>query len=269
MTDQTERVLANIDDAIEGYVTNDYDVSADAMRWTPEPADEEETTPESQPRISSQWMEPLFALAWLARQEPQCSVAELEAWYAEAQRLADDSLEFALTPTRISPPRQFPPCINCGGPVQAFTVTDELHPWGRRISFEPCGCDLRVTASQMLAAPGTAGEGFDRTGARLAALFRESVVDREAARRSVVAVTEPLASGIEAFAALGRAFGAVGKAFKAQADHTHTQLAPRLYGDGYRRHYRSCRLCNPAGNPKTLCIDGSEYRRRRSRRRRG
>jgi len=50
----------------------------------------------------------------------------------------------------------------------------------------------------------------------------------------------------------------------------HVSLAPLMYGDDYSRHRRSCRVCNPAGNPKPLKVDGREYaRRRKNRRRRG
>jgi hypothetical protein len=69
-------------------------------------------------------------------------------------------------------------------------------------------------------------------------------------------------------AEVGRAFGAVGKSFKVLAERSHVQIAPRLYGDDYRRHHRICRLCNPAGNPKPLAVNGGEYRRRTRARRR-
>ena len=48
----------------------------------------------------------------------------------------------------------------------------------------------------------------------------------------------------------------------------HERLAPMMYED-YRRHRIRCALCNPAGNPKPLAVNGAEYRRRtRTRRRR-
>lgn len=49
---------------------------------------------------------------------------------------------------------------------------------------------------------------------------------------------------------------------------THAATAPALYGDEYRRHRRTCRACNPAGNPKPLKVNGPDYTRRRRRRRR-
>jgi hypothetical protein len=36
MTDNTDRVLASIDEALEGYVSEDWAVSGDAMRWRPD-----------------------------------------------------------------------------------------------------------------------------------------------------------------------------------------------------------------------------------------
>lgn len=142
MTDVTSRVLADIDDAIEGYITNDYDVSADAMRWTPEPADDDEAAGDWQP-----------------------------------------------------------------------------------------------------------------------------VFDMDAARQAMNAFQQVV---FPQFAQVQRAFAEIGKVLRrtVYANH-HPVFAPTVYGDGYRQHYRSCCLCNPAGNPKPLPLNGTEYRRRtRSRRRR-
>lgn len=48
----------------------------------------------------------------------------------------------------------------------------------------------------------------------------------------------------------------------------HDDLARLMYED-YRAHRIRCRLCNPAGNPKPLRVNGAEYQRRtRARRRR-
>lgn len=71
------------------------------------------------------------------------------------------------------------------------------------------------------------------------------------------------------FEAMKSAVVSIGKAFRLVVDANHPQFALMTYGDDYQRHYRSCRLCNPAGNPKPLHVDGAEYRRRRNRRRRG
>lgn len=35
------------------------------------------------------------------------------------------------------------------------------------------------------------------------------------------------------------------------------------HGDRYAQHRRRCRICNPAGNPRPLPINGHEYTRRR------
>lgn len=51
---------------------------------------------------------------------------------------------------------------------------------------------------------------------------------------------------------------------------THVTYGPVIYGDGHRRHRRTCCMCNPAGNPKPLKVNGADYaRRRKNRRRRG
>ena len=50
----------------------------------------------------------------------------------------------------------------------------------------------------------------------------------------------------------------------------HAATAPITYGDDYRKHRRSCRACNPAGNPRSLKVNGADYtRRRKNRRHRG
>jgi hypothetical protein len=47
----------------------------------------------------------------------------------------------------------------------------------------------------------------------------------------------------------------------------HARLAPLIYGDTYRRHRRNCCVCNPAGNPRPLKVNGADYARRRKARR--
>ena len=42
MTDSTDRVLASIDEAIDGYVSEDWTVGDDAMRWRPEEPEQRE-----------------------------------------------------------------------------------------------------------------------------------------------------------------------------------------------------------------------------------
>lgn len=70
--------------------------------------------------------------------------------------------------------------------------------------------------------------------------------------------------------ALMRAFGAFATGFAKSIRRSHAKLAPLTYGDDYRRHRRTCRDCNPAGNPNPLKVDGRDYaRRRKNRRRRG
>ena len=90
--------------------------------------------------------------------------------------------------------------------------------------------------------------------------------DPEAVGRAFAAINRALQPQFEA---MKSAVVSIGKAFKLIVDANHPQFALMTYGDDYRWHYRSCRLCNPAGNPKPLKVDGAEYRRRRNRRRRG
>jgi hypothetical protein len=63
--------------------------------------------------------------------------------------------------------------------------------------------------------------------------------------------------------AYGQAIRGISGQFKRLADQTHPALAPRIYGTGYRKHRRTCRLCNPNAGPKPLPINGAEYARRR------
>lgn len=86
-----------------------------------------------------------------------------------------------------------------------------------------------------------------------------NIMDPEALARAL----RPVGVMVQRHAeALKQAMTVIGK-------HMHGQLAPMSYGDDYRQHRRACRLCNPAGNPKPLTVNGAEYRRRtRARRRR-
>jgi hypothetical protein len=59
------------------------------------------------------------------------------------------------------------------------------------------------------------------------------------------------------------AFAAVAEVVKQPAARRHAKLAPLLYMGEYRRHRRTCRLCNPNAGPKPLPINGAEYARRR------
>lgn len=63
-----------------------------------------------------------------------------------------------------------------------------------------------------------------------------------------------------------RAIQGFAKSLLKVVGRTHATMAPAMYGDGYRRHRRNCRACNPAGNPKPLNVDGREYARRRKNR---
>jgi hypothetical protein len=69
---------------------------------------------------------------------------------------------------------------------------------------------------------------------------------------------------------LKQAMASISKALShSMGERAHLRLAPMSYGDEFRRHRRSCGICNPAGNPKPLSVNGADYRRRtRSRRRR-
>ncbi|HZX37996.1 MAG TPA: hypothetical protein VFF37_06620 [Streptomyces sp.] len=49
--------------------------------------------------------------------------------------------------------------------------------------------------------------------------------------------------------------------------HWHRSFGSYVYGTRYRRHRRHCRVCNPAGFPRPLPINGHEYHRRTRNRR--
>lgn len=68
--------------------------------------------------------------------------------------------------------------------------------------------------------------------------------------------------------ALGRVFQAFARGLLKATKRMHATTAPTVYGDGYLRHRRRCRSCNPAGNPKPLKVNGADYTRRRNRRHR-
>lgn len=90
--------------------------------------------------------------------------------------------------------------------------------------------------------------------------------DIEGTRRAFATMQQAL---VPHFAQVQEAYAAFGKVVRAAADANHPAFARLTMGDDYRRHHRSCPLCNPAGNPKPLAANGAEYRRRtRSRSRR-
>lgn len=72
MTEGTDRALAAIDEAIDGYVSEDWHVSGDAMRWQPE-----------EPEQSGKWIAP--GEGWI--QSDQVRVGE-ELLRTMAERLA-------------------------------------------------------------------------------------------------------------------------------------------------------------------------------------
>lgn len=70
--------------------------------------------------------------------------------------------------------------------------------------------------------------------------------------------------------AVRRALVGMAKEFAKVVARAHAATAPIAYGDDYRKHRRSCRACNPAGNPRSLKVNGADYtRRRKNRRHRG
>lgn len=115
---------------------------------------------------------------------------------------------------------------------------------------------------------GDAGDRPDRRCASTSPTYRDAPV----------ALTPEQAAVFRRFAEhVRRQHDALRRTFLRMARHllgvvarAHAATAPVVYGDAYRRHRRTCRACNPAGNPRPLKVDGADYtRRRRSRRRRG
>jgi hypothetical protein len=166
MSGDTDRVLASIDEAIDGYVRDDWAVSGDAMRWQPD-------APETQQ--------------------------------------------------------------HSGGDGEWNT--------------------LGVLADR----------GFVR---RVSNLSNHMEVARRFDAQITGSVRVNMAAVTQAFAALAHAMKPVVAAFAEVAKKNHPQVARLQYGDDYRRHRRACRLCNPAGNPKPLKVNGADYRRRTRARRR-
>lgn len=177
MTEPTRRVLASIDDAINGYVSEDDTVSYDAMRWSPE--------------------EPQKPNPGRAYWAPPGTLDEGPAGWMELGRVAGDGLV----------------------------------PGGALSEHADAARRLNETLNVVV-------------------------------RANVQAVSS-------AFGSLKVAFGRIASAFGEQSRRHHVQIAPRLYAEEFRWHRRSCRLCNPAGNPKPLRVNGADYRRRtRARKRR-
>lgn len=73
---------------------------------------------------------------------------------------------------------------------------------------------------------------------------------------------------VEVWNAVRPTLEAVAKQISHTALTAHVSLAPLVYGDGYKRHRRRCRGCNPHGNPEPLKVNGADYTRRRKARQR-
>lgn len=230
MTDSTDRVLASIDEAIDGYVSEDWAVSGDAMRWQPEePAD-------------------------AAKGGLPDIVHTVE-------------VSFGVDHARAIPPSVWADTLRQALNLHRAIESGEVTP---RWSYPDTSDD---SDSRWTELGHTADGGFVYARPVPRFNFGGLVPDPETATRIAHELVRAMTGSVEqmrpAVAEMGLAFGTVGKSFKSLAERSHVQIAPRLYGDDYRRHRRPCRLCNPAGNPKPLTVNGAEYRRRtRARRRR-
>lgn len=90
--------------------------------------------------------------------------------------------------------------------------------------------------------------------------------DPEAPARALRALNDALQPQFEA---MKSAVISVGKALQQVVVANHPSFARMTMSDDYQKHRARCRLCNPAGNPTPLKVNGAEYRRRtRARRRR-
>lgn len=232
MTD-TDKVLASIDETLDGYVT--WQGSDDAMEWTAErPSDDE--------------VEEIL----MAELSPSPLAATLEMWMTSSggaqfrleafQRVFLDSWERAWCsniPLYQLPVRRVYVEASPPEPDPEPRWDDSLHASLRRTVDDPPGGSTERTVQPYR--------------------FGGLVPSLEDATRSAHELIRAMAGTPEQ---AGRAFGAVGKAFSVQADRIHVRIAPRLYAEEYRWHRRACRLCNPAGNPRPLRVNGAEYTRR-------
>lgn len=184
MTDSTERVLASIDEILDGYVSEDRTVSDDAMRWRPE--------------------------------EPE-------------QQMVRAYIAPVGTPLDAEP--------------SAWTNVGYASSEGGHDVFQPSDWCQNTPVMWRNQWPNAWAQERERIG--FVPRF-----DPESARRML----EPL--------------GAMIRHLNRTVAQTHVHLVPLTYAERYRRHRARCRLCNPAGNPKPLRVNGAEYRRRRRSKRR-
>lgn len=99
-------------------------------------------------------------------------------------------------------------------------------------AIDACMEDYAVSPDAMRSAPDTRFTSFPDNLARAARAALDGEVDEREGWRTVAALQL----------------------------HLHTQVF------NTRKHYRRCRDCNPAGNPKGMSINRGEYHRRRRRR---
>jgi hypothetical protein len=153
------------------------------------------------------------------------------------------------------------------GVTPTMTIVDEVHDWPSvplsAIRVPPtefeAGMAWVVSASGEWVPVGTASaDGLEFGPTEVVSMGFDGSRDS-----ATVTMSVDVSGFTQALGQVGESFRLLASAMKGAADRTHPAIAPRIYGNQYRKHRRTCRLCNPNAGPPPLRINGAEYARRR------
>lgn len=165
--------------------------------------------------------------------------AALDAWTGYDGSVSSDAMRWAPEPPE---PCGDKPAMQGARP--AFTVLDEASA---------------ILQDQQVVGLGR-GRAYMWAGAEDGWCDVGGVVDVQFEPVPFAEVVAEFQRGIEQMRA---SFTAIFQSISVHTRSAHPSLALWIYGGRYRRHRRSCRLCNPNGNPPPLAVNGADYTRRR------
>jgi hypothetical protein len=178
----------------------------------------------------------------------------IEGWTGEDYSLSPDAMRWAPEPPE--------PRTTCWDPPPSRTPPRTFSPRAGRLYFAPAGTSLNAPINEWTEIGTALADGLEYS-------MDGPEADQEEGWQSVQeSMTTAIVRVRAQWEGFVRAVAPLAKQFARASEATHVAVAPNIYGSEYRRHRRGCRVCNPAGNPKPLKVDGADYARRRKNRRR-